>query len=256
MTRIRFLQLLGDWTRGEGPLYLRLAEAIRGAVERGELPAGVRLPAQRVMARWLEVSRTTVVMAYERLEKEQWLESRQGSGTTVRRMPTRVATRSGAAAVLSARNVVFRGLVERSGAEIEFLGAHLEGLPQLFETIWKAGHGDLARQVRGHGYVPLGVPELRAAIARHLERSGLPTKPEQVLVTSGAQQAIALIANLLIEPGDPVVLEDPTYPGAIDAFTSFGARLTGVPLGPAGLEHDALREALARTSPRIVYLVP
>jgi len=64
----------------------------------------------------------------------------------------------------------------------------------------------------------------------NLGRAGLPTRAEQVLVTNGAQQAIALVANLLIEAGDPVVLEDPTYLGAIDAFTSFGARLTGVPL--------------------------
>src|SRR5213593_4686073 len=105
MTRIRFLQMLGDWPRGEGPLYLRLAGAIRAAIERGEIPGGERLPAQRVLARWLEVSRTTVVMAYEALVGEEWLESRQGSGTTVRRTPARaLATRTGSAAVLSTRN--------------------------------------------------------------------------------------------------------------------------------------------------------
>src|SRR5262249_50863251 len=99
-------------------------------------------------------------------------------------------------------------------------------------------------------------PELRAAIAAHLERAGLPTKAEQVLVTSGAQQAITLAASLLVEPGDGVVLEDPTYPGAIDAFTYFGARLTGVPLGPGGLEEAPPREALGRSAPRILYLTP
>ena len=257
MTRNRWLQLLGEWTRGEGPLYERLGDAFRGAIERGDLAAGTRLPAQRVLARWLDVSRTTVAMAYDALAAEQWLESRQGSGTTVRRSPARtIATRGGAAAVLSARNVVFRGLVERSGAEIEFLGAHLDGLPRIFGALWSEAGRDLARLARGHGYVPLGLPELRAAIAAHLERAGLPTKAEQVLVTSGAQQAIGLVASLLVESGDAVVMEDPTYPGAIDAFTSFGARLSGVPLGPEGLDEAALREALARTSPRIVYLVP
>src|SRR5437899_10456272 len=118
MTRLRFLQILGEWPRGEGPMYLRLAEAIRAAIERGDLPAGARLPAQRVLARWLEVSRTTVVLAYEALAGEEWLAGRQGSGTTVRRTPVRaLATRGGAAAVLSTRNVVFRGLVERTGAD-------------------------------------------------------------------------------------------------------------------------------------------
>ena len=246
MTRIRFLQILGEWPRGEGPMYLRLAEAIRSGIERGDLPAGARLPAQRVLARWLEVSRTTVVLAYEALAAEQWLEGKQGSGTTVRRSTHRaVATRGGAAAVLSTRNVVFRGLVERTGAEIEFLGAHLEGLPAVFDKALGEARKDLGTLLRGHGYMPLGMPELRAAIAGHLERAGLPTKAEQVLVTSGAQQAIAL-----------VVLEDPTYPGAIDAFTSFGARLTGAPFDSGGLSTEALREAVARVSPRVVYLIP
>src|SRR5437867_9422989 len=114
MTRLRFLQILGDWPRGEGPLYQRLAAAIRAAIERGDLPAGTRLPAQRVLAGWLEVSRTTVVMAYEALAAEEWLEGRQGSGTTVRHSAARApATRRGAAAVLTTRNIVFRGLVER-----------------------------------------------------------------------------------------------------------------------------------------------
>ena len=257
MTRISFLQTLGEWTRADGARYARLAGAIRSAIERGDLAAGARLPAQRVLARWLGVSRTTVVMAYDALVREEWLASRQGSGTVVRRSPARaVAGRGGAAAVLSARNVVFRGLVERSGAEIEFLGAHFDGLPTVFEAAWKEAKADLAVLLRGHGYMPLGLPDLRAAIARHLERAGLPTKAEQVLVTSGAQQAITLVANLLIEPGDAVVLEDPTYLGAIDAFASFGARLTGVPFGPGGLPVDALREAVARTSPRVVYLIP
>lgn len=257
MTRTRFLQVLGDWSRGDGPLYARLAEAVRSAIERGDLPAGTRLPAQRVLARWLEVSRTSVVTAYDALARDEWLESRQGSGTVVRRTPVRVlATRGGAAAVLASRNVVFRGLVERTGAEIEFLGAHLDGLPQVFDAAWKEARRDLGKLLRGHGYMPLGLPELRAAIAAHLARAGLPTRPEQVLVTSGCQQAIALVANLLVEPGDPVVMEDPTYLGAIDAFTSYGARLAGVPHGPDGLDAEALRETVARVQPRIVYLVP
>ena len=257
MTRLRFLPMLGDWPHGEGPLYQRLAAAIRAAIERGDLPAGARLPAQRMLAHWLDVSRTTVVMAYEALAGDEWVEGRQGSGTTVRRSAARApATRQGAAAVLSTRNVVFRGLVERSGAQIEFMGAHFDGLPEVFGQMWKEARPDLLKLQHGHGYLPLGWPELRSAIAAHLERAGLPTRAEQVLVTSGAQQAIALVANLLIEVGDPVVLEDPTYLGAIDAFTSFGARLIGVPLGPEGLRVETLRAAVARTSPRVVYLMP
>src|SRR5215470_1802069 len=152
MTRSSFLPMLGDWQRGDGPLYQRLAGALRAAIERGDVAAGTRLPAQRVLARWLEVSRTSVVAAYQELESGGWLEGRQGSGTTVRRPAFLApAARGGAAAVLSARNVVFRGLVERTGAEVEFLGAHLDGPPRVFEAVWKEAHRDVAKLVRGHG---------------------------------------------------------------------------------------------------------
>jgi DNA-binding transcriptional MocR family regulator len=77
-----------------------------------------------------------------------------------------------------------------------------------------------------------------------------------VLVTNGAQQAITLVASLLIETGDRVVIEDPTYLGAIDAFTAFGARFEGVASGPHGVQVDGLRDAVARSSPRAVYLMP
>src|SRR5262245_24527937 len=146
MNKIRFLQMLGDWPRGEGALYLRLAAGIRAAIERGDLPAGARLPAQRVLAQWLEVSRTTVVLAYEALAADEWLEGRQGSGTTVRRSAARApATRRGAAAVLSTRNVVFRGLVERTGAEVEFMAAHFDGLPEIFDQVWKEARPELLK---------------------------------------------------------------------------------------------------------------
>jgi DNA-binding transcriptional MocR family regulator len=257
MIRPRFADRLGPWQDGEGALYVRLAEAIRAAIESGELVSGTRLPAQRILAGMLGVSRTTVVMAYDKLVEEDWLESREGSGTTVRASKARkLAAREGAAAVLNSRNAVFRGLVVHTGADIEFHGAHFEGMPEMFDRVWNESRADLAELSLGHGYVPLGLPSLRAAIAAHLERSGLSTRADQVLVTNGAQQAITLVASLLIEPGDRVVLEDPTYLGAIDAFASFGARLEGVPSGLHGVQVEALRDTIARATPRAVYVMP
>lgn len=257
MLRTRFSELLADWKNGEGPLYQRLADALRAAIERGELTAGTRLPAQRQLAQMLGVSRTTTVMAYDRLAQDDWLESREGSGTTVRRSrASALPLREGVAAVMGSRNEVFRGLVVHTGADIEFHGARFDGIPDVFERVWNESHADLMELSRGHGYVPLGLPSLRELIAAHLERCGLPTRPDQVLVTNGAQQAISLLANLMIEPGDRVVLEDPTYLGAIDAFTAFGARLEGVSSGSQGVQVEALRGAVATIAPRVVYLVP
>src|SRR5262249_46771370 len=230
---------------------------IRAAVERGDLVSGTRLPAQRPLARMLGVSRTTVVMAYDQLVEEDWLESRQGSGTTGQASRARtLVARQGPAAVLGPRNAVFRGLVVHTGADIEFHGAHFEGMPEMFDRVWSESRADLAELLRGHGYMPFGLKSLREGIAAHLDRSGLPTRPDQVLVTNGAQQAITLVASLLIEPGDRVVLEDPTYLGAIDAFTAFGARLEGVTSGPQGGQVDGLRETVTTAAPRVVYLMP
>src|SRR5262247_1026140 len=84
MTLSAFVNLLGSWAEGAGPVYARLAEAIRAAIERGDLPPGARLPSERRLSERLAVSRTTVVSAYQHLRSGQWIESRQGSGTRVR----------------------------------------------------------------------------------------------------------------------------------------------------------------------------
>jgi DNA-binding transcriptional MocR family regulator len=102
----------------------------------------------------------------------------------------------------------------------------------------------------------MGLPELRRSVAAHLSKSGVATSPDQILITSGAQQAIALTAAALVSPGDRVVLENPTYLGAIDILTSRGARLVPVPVGREGVRIDALRDAARRQSPRLLYLMP
>ncbi len=110
--------------------------------------------------------------------------------------------------------------------------------------------------VPSHGYAPLGYPLLRSEIAGIYGRSGAPTLPEEVLVTSGAQQAISLLAGHYLQRGDAVVVESPTYAGAIDAFSRAGARLIPVPMGNDGIRLDLLAEALSSAKPRLVYLMP
>ncbi|HEX9149074.1 MAG TPA: GntR family transcriptional regulator, partial [Thermoanaerobaculia bacterium] len=183
---IDFVNSLGAWSQGSGPFYRRLANGLRSAILRGDLPPGARVPAERNLARLLAVSRTTVVSAYEILRQEAWLESRQGSGTRVRPAPRRSQTR-GAEPPSFRRNPVYRSLIEGSGGTIEFLGAHLPGTGAIPEEILSLRDG-VARLARGHGYLPAGLPELRRAIAKRLDARGLPTKEDEVLVTSGAQQ--------------------------------------------------------------------
>ena len=251
---IEFAHLLGPWSLGEGPTYQRLADAIRQAIERGDLASGARLPAERTLARALSLSRTTIVTALESLRSDGWIESQQGSGSFVR--GGRASGReSDETAPTFRRHPVYRGLIEGSGGTIEFLAAHLPAAgvtPDLLSFEPEVVEGLL----RGPGYVPMGLPELRRSVAVHLAKSGVPTSPDQILITSGAQQAIALTAAALVSPGDRVVLENPTYLGAIDILTSRGARLAPVPVGREGVRIDALREAARRQSPRLLYLMP
>jgi DNA-binding transcriptional MocR family regulator len=245
---------LGDWTSGGGPLYRRLADRLRAAVEGRELTAGTRLPPERLLARALAVSRTTVVGAYDMLREEAVLESRQGSGTWVRE---RQETTSSAKPVEAPRlgHSALRGLMSGPSDTIDLLGAHLPGVDSVFATAQSAFQ-DLQELTREPGYFPFGVPSLRKAVARHLSRSGLPTSDDEVLVTTGAQQAIVLTAAAFLQPGDAVVVEDPTYVGAIDAFRSVGARIVPVVVGPDGAPPAAIREAVVRHNARLVYLMP
>ena len=109
-----------------------------------------------------------------------------------------------------------------------------------------------------HGYAPLGAPALREAIASCLTRAGRagPTDPRQVLVTAGGQGALSLIAAGLIKPGDRVLVEAPTYPGAIEIFSRMGARIEAIERDHAGVIAGQLEDALRAGPARLLYLVP
>jgi DNA-binding transcriptional MocR family regulator len=256
-SRLDLVTTIGDWSSGKGPLYGRLARAILSAIESGELTAGTRLPPERPLAEALGVSRTTAVLAYRHLREKGLVESRQGSGSWV---PRRAALSRPAAGNERSRSFlvdsVTRAAAEEDAGTIGLMGACLagEGVPLAEE--WQAAKAEVAALAAGTGYSPQGWPPLRRAIAAQLEARGVPTAPDEILVTNGAQQAIDLLGRLLVARNDAVVLEDPTYLGAIDVLTLAGARLVPVPVGAAGVEIGALRRAAAQSTPALVYLVP
>lgn len=255
----RLIAQLGPWSSRPGPLYRRLADALRAAIERGEIEVGRRLPPERALARQLAVSRTTVVQAYDVLRGDEWLESRQGSGTWVSRAPDATAAlgewRPANATVMMKRDQLATGLTPSPGT-IDLTCACLPPLPGLIEeSLAQAGEA-LGEAARDHGYSALGLPALRRAIARHLEARGLPTLESQVLVTSGAQQAIALAGALLLRRGDTALVESPTFLGALDALGTSGATLSPVEAGTDGVRPEALREALRARPARLLYLTP
>ncbi|WP_433412364.1 PLP-dependent aminotransferase family protein [Microtetraspora malaysiensis] len=248
--------LPGNWLRtdrarlpGEGPLYRRLAGAIRDAVCRGEAGAGSRLPSERDLARSMGLSRTTVVAAYRLLREEGLLESVRGSGT-------RVAVHRSAGPAVPAADMPALKLPERPpDGVVDCQSSVVPDLGGVPDEILNVTAGDLRATAADADYEPLGLPVLRAAVADHYTRLGLPTTAEQVLVTNGAQQAISLLFTLFSRGQGVIVSENPTYTGALDSARAAGARIVGLPVDEEGVKAGALRAALGRTRVQLLYLM-
>lgn len=249
---------LEGWRLGEGPLQRRLATALASAVERHDVLPGTKLPPERVLAAQLGVARTTVSAAYKLLERKGLVDRLQGRGTHVTGGDgTPLGQRAADLATSLQRNVIFRRLTEGSPDAIDLLGSSAPPGAAIRQAVVTAtGAIDLDELMSDHGYYPLGYPPLRQAIAAHLSARGLPTTQEQVLVTGGAQQAISLLATYYVSPGSAIVLEDPTFPGAADAFRAAGARILSVPLHAAGADIDLIAAAISQSTVRAVYLMP
>jgi DNA-binding transcriptional MocR family regulator len=238
--------LMGGWRNGASA-YLALADRIRLLILDGRISTDSRLPAERELGMRLGISRTTVTAAYRTLRNDGFLVSVQGSGS-VARLPR---SAPGLAAV-------------DTGGILDFSKATMPALPGLPDVAALAA-GDLARHLGESGFDPVGIPELRQAIADRYAVRGLPTHPEQIMVTIGAQHAIALLARVLIGRGDRALIEMPTYPHAYEALRTAGARLVPVSVSAAGPEEDssppgwdetALLQTLQRSNPVLGYLMP
>jgi DNA-binding transcriptional MocR family regulator len=227
------------------PLQAALAERITALVLDGRLALGTRLPAERSMSTALGVSRTTVTAAYALLREAGFAVSRQGSGSYVS-VPNGAAVRSAGGWLADGGNTDFIDLM---------CAAPLAPLPALQAALRSA-----AEQLPCHsgvgGYLPYGLMTLREAIADRYAARGLPTSPDQILVTNGAQGAITMVARLLCRAGDRVLVESPSYPNALDTFRAAHTRPTPVPLEEYGWAAGNYESALAQLRPRLAYLIP
>jgi DNA-binding transcriptional MocR family regulator len=245
---------------GEGPLYRQIADGLKRAVDRGEIPLGTVLPPERSLAGELAVSRATVVAAYERLKAEGWLESRQGSGTWVRQPdPDPVdedATYASRVFVPSEAEVSGSRPAAAGDETVDLAAAVVTGTPTVADVLGSLTAEEMTKLTRHHGYVPGGLRELREHVARRFTAQGVTTTDDQILVTTGAQQAISLVARLHLRPGDTVLAESPTFAGALDACRAAGARLVPLPIDGDGVRTELLEELVERHDPRLVYLTP
>jgi len=242
-------------------LYLQVARGIEEALRSGRLHLGDRLPAERELALDLGVSRTTVTGAYQELQARGILRGHVGRGTIVVGTPpdARHAALPWAQRVAP---VAIQGLQiaysAPDGPDVIGFGVGLPD-PRLYpvDTLDSLLHA----LPRGDGtlYNPApawGDPVLRETLAGWLRSRGIRATPEEILVTSGGQQGLNVLARAFLTPGDVVLTESPTYPGAFLTFRWAGADVVGVPVDHDGVRVDALEEGLARYRPKLVYLIP
>ncbi|MCU1524587.1 MAG: PLP-dependent aminotransferase family protein [Microbacteriaceae bacterium] len=232
--------LLRGWREStSAPAYSALADRIRLLILDGRIPLGTRIPAERDLAAQLQVSRTTVTAGYGELRASGFLDSIRGSGS-VARLPTR--------APIPIENV--------HAGYLDFSKAAMPAIPAIGEAAQRAA-AELPAYLGESGFDPIGLPVLRAAIANRYTARGLPTEPEQIMVTIGAQHAIALLARTLLARSDSALVESPSYPHAYEALRLTGARLVPVSVTTEdGWDEAGLEQAIQRTSPAMGYLMP
>lgn len=228
------------------PRYQALAGSLVELILDGRIAPGTRLPSERDLAGQLQVSRATVTSAYDVLRAQRYLTSRTGSGS-VAVLPNRAAGKS-----------LFSTTSAEMPADVFDLSrATMPAPADHLASAVAAAAVELPGHAERDGYEAFGLDGLRRAIAARFEHRGLPTAPEQVLVTNGAMHAIGLLLRLLTGSGDRVLTDLPTYSGLLDVVRASSTRLVPVPLAAGGgWDVAALTTALRQSAPRLAVLIP
>lgn len=231
-----------------GPVYAALGDGITALVLDGRIATETRLPSERELAIALQISRATVTAAYDALRADGFLTSRTGSGSFV---------------TVPAGSRIRTSLARWSTADsdasdvIDLSCAALPAPRGLLEAAVASAATRITPFALGDGYEPAGLPPLREAVAERYTARGVPTGADQILITNGALHGLDLLLRLLVGPGDRVLTELPTYPGALDAIRGNGGRVVPVPMATSGgWQVELMQATLRQTSPRLAYLTP
>lgn len=236
------------------PLYIQLYEKIKILIE-NEKMENEKLPSIRAISKLLGVNNVTVVSAYKLLEKEGYVYSLKGSGTYIKKTPLAIE-----APFLEEEDMELMnsGILHLSKDSINF--ASVSPTPDLFpiENFKKTlievldrdgGHAFLYPEI--NGYEPL-----RDSISKFLiDNYNTYVSKDSILITSGGQQGLDIIAKTLISPGDYILVENPTYSAALSAFKSRGANIVGVPMKSDGIDIDILKSYINRYKPKFLYIM-
>lgn len=249
------------------PMYLQIAGIIGEKIRSLIFPAGTKLPPERELAALFGVSRTTAINAYRCLEQQGLVVTRVGSGTYVAELPTGAGEEDSVVPWVQLMTPFPRlplSTVLREILEVDFSGGSITlaaGMPdpalypvELLQRIMAGGNNGVNPVDLGHipteGYGPM-----RRLVARMLAERDIESSAENVMITAGSQQGLYLLSKALLEPGDYVVVESPTFIGAHQVFSAAGARILGLPVtGRSYL--GLLEDYLVRYRPKLLYLIP
>jgi DNA-binding transcriptional MocR family regulator len=223
-----------------------VAAKLRGRITHGELRPGLRLPSERALATQLGVSRVTVVRALTRLRLEGLVVTRHGSGTFVAATDRLVDT-------IAARPA---GLGPDGKDALDLRWATTAGPADLIPAVQAAVREALPTALHGDGTTGETNNNITERLACYLTRTGLPTRPDQLTLTSGAMTALALVLDTAAPPGAATITETPTYPGALRLLSQRKRRVQSWPAGPDGWDPAQLARLIRTGPPGILYIQP
>jgi DNA-binding transcriptional MocR family regulator len=235
----RLARLLGPLL-GEGDTNQAVSTGIRSLILDGRLVVGARVASERDLSLSLGVSRSTVSVAYRRLRDEGYLVSDHGGGTRTA-SPSRPSGRPDDP--------------DQSEQLIDLTIAAMQA-PSSMPELVAAAAAELPPFIAGHGLHPLGLPQLRVAIADHLDAGGLHTRADQILVTQGALHSWDLLLRTLTSPGDRVLIESPSYPSVVDAASAHRVRIAPIGVSAAGWDLSAVRPARGAAAAVLAHITP
>ena len=255
------------------PLYQQIKNHFYKGIISGSLAPETRLPASRQLAHDLGVNRITVETAYSELEADGLIYSRIGSGTYIlpsRALPPLPKDSLTADWPLWQQNIQ-TGSIESRNAEIDespeeslqsqtisFSGGSnspnmfpTDDFRKVLQTVMRRDGMSALDYGESNGYAPL-----RATIAHVLASQGLQALPENILITAGSQQALSLVSQLLLKPGDTILVECPTYGGALELFRALNFSVVGIPVDKQGMQVGKLEKLLQQYHPNLIYTIP
>jgi 2-aminoadipate transaminase len=252
------------------PLYAQIVTQLREMVQRGTLKAGDRLPANRELAKTLGVNRNTITAAYEELVAEGVIRSHVGQGTFVTDAPILGTLREERVATIPMSWNAVLTEQPREAAYSNFMNFQPKkdaislshGLPHSELFPLEDFRLSLNRAFRKEGHILLqlglsgGYQPLQQHLAAQMALMGIQVTPDEVLITNGCQQSLDLISRILVRPGDEVVVENPTFPGAISVFCGANSKFISVPVNRRGIDLDILEDILTQRRPKLIYTVP